>query len=282
MSGAKCYKFQRVDAYDGGIGAFATRDIKKGELILREGPIVTARLETLESVEGRLSDKQRKQLFSLCDWRASAAGTRKSALGIFQANGYPAPAGPRSEEAGVFLAFSRFNHGCVPNVSHSWHGFKEKVVFASRDIIAGEELLTNYVELCCGGQERREVLRERFGFECTCVACARDDEAESDARRRDCGALDETIYQCTRRGKYDDAVRDAEKRLELLEAEGLDSPAQVVRTCNDAYQAMDHAGRPKDAKAWLERVLASSLLCEPGDSPELSDLRSKIAKLASK
>ena len=74
----KCYRFQRVDAYDGGIGAFATRDIKQGELILREKPICTTTLASLDRVEASLDATARKRLFSLCDWRATAAGRFKS------------------------------------------------------------------------------------------------------------------------------------------------------------------------------------------------------------
>ena len=144
----KCYRFQRVDAYDGGIGAFATRDIKQGELILREKPICTTTLASLDRVEASLDATARKRLFSLCDWRATAAGAPKTALGVFQANGYPAPAAAGGDEAGVFLDFSRFNHSCRPNVSHTWHAFAEKCVFAARDVAAGEELSNNYVELC--------------------------------------------------------------------------------------------------------------------------------------
>ena len=105
--------------YEGGIGAFATRDIDKGELLLREPPIVTATLDTLEAAVAGLDEARRKKLFSLCDWRAERDGTEKTALGVFQANGYPAPTKLHPENAGLFLEFSRFNHACKPNVHHA-------------------------------------------------------------------------------------------------------------------------------------------------------------------
>ena len=275
----QCYRFKRVEAYEGGIGAFATRFIAKGEVILREAPICTSTLETLDRVEAALSESARKQLYSLCDWRATATGSAKTALGVFQANGYPAPSRRGSDEAGVFLRFSRLNHSCAPNVSHKWYDFREKVVFASRDIEAGEELLNNYVELCAPGGERRKLLSERFGFDCRCVACAAADEAPSDARRAKLAALDESVFKLCRRGRYDQAARDAETRLALLAEEGLDAPAALVRTCHDAYQAMDHAGDVDGARLWLQRVLDNSLLCEPPESPELEELRGRLARL---
>ena len=66
---AKPYAFKRVDAYDGGIGAFATRDLKRGEVILHEPPLVTATMATLEQRVAALDEKTRKRLFSLCDRR---------------------------------------------------------------------------------------------------------------------------------------------------------------------------------------------------------------------
>ena len=276
----KCYRFQRVDAYDGGIGAFATRDIKQGELILREKPICTTTLASLDRVEASLDATARKRLFSLCDWRATAAGAPKTALGVFQANGYPAPAAAGGDEAGVFLHFSRFNHSCRPNVSHTWHAFAEKCVFAARDVAAGEELSNNYVELCEPGAARRATLADRFGFACACVACTAPDEAASDARRTQLAALDDECYQLCRRGRHAKAVKVAERRLALLAEEGLDAPAALLRTCHDAYQAMDHAGDVEGAALWLRRVLAHSRKVEPPDSPELARLEAQLAKLA--
>ena len=85
------YAFKRVDAYDGGIGAFATRDLKRGEVILHEPPLrPRPTMATLEQRVAALDEKTRKRLFSLCDWRAKDKQP-KTALGVFQANGYPRP-----------------------------------------------------------------------------------------------------------------------------------------------------------------------------------------------
>ena len=55
------YAFKRVDAYDGGIGAFATRDLKRGEVILHEAPLVVATMSTLETRVAALDEKTRKK-----------------------------------------------------------------------------------------------------------------------------------------------------------------------------------------------------------------------------
>lgn len=116
------YAFRRVDAYDGGVGTFAARDLKRGEVILHEAPLVVATMATLEKRVAALDDKARKRLFSLCDWRAERSKQPKTALGVFQANGYPCPAPGDADAAGVFLRFSRFNHSCKPNAHHAWRG----------------------------------------------------------------------------------------------------------------------------------------------------------------
>lgn len=277
----KAYKFSRVTAYDGGIGAYATRPIKRGEVILREPPILRTTMEALERDAAGLDDTSRKRLFSLCDWRAEREKRAKTALGIFRANGYPAPRADGSEGAGVFLAFSRFNHSCGPNVHHAWYpGADEKVVYAARDVEAGEELLTNYVDLFAPRAERRAALAERFGFDCACPRCGLRDPSASDARRRRLSALDESVFEHTRRGRYAEALRDAEARIAALTEEGLDSPANLVRTCHDAYQASAHSGAsPEATRKWLRRVLDHSRQCEPPGSDELARLTAELAKL---
>ena len=277
----KAYKFARVTAYDGGIGAFATRDLKRGEVLLREAPIVQTTMERLEADVAALDDRRRKQLFSLCDWRATAAGAPKTALGVFQANGYPAPFAGGGDGAAVFLAFSRFNHGCAPNVHHAWDpARREKVVFAARDVPRGAELLTNYVDPCAARADRRAALEARFGFACACAVCGLADPAPSDARRTALADLDASIFAATRRGRYADALRDAESRVALLRDEGLDSPANLVRTCHDAYQAATHGGMPDAARAWLAKVVAHSRDCEPPESAELARLTARLAALS--
>ena len=96
-------------------------------------PLVTATMATLEQRVAALDEKTRKRLFSLCDWRAERAKTPKTALGVFQANGYPCPTAREPDAAGVFLKFSRFNHSCKPNAHHAWRK-GERWIFATHDV----------------------------------------------------------------------------------------------------------------------------------------------------
>ena len=275
------YAFKRVDAYDGGIGAFATRDLKRGEVILHEAPLVTATMATLEQRVAALDEKTRKRLFSLCDWRAERAKQPKTSLGIFQANGYPCPTAREPDAAGVFLKFSRFNHSCKPNAHHAWRK-GERWIFATHDVEKGTELTTHYVDLFMTSEDRKKALKERFGFDCVCRGCEPTPKlrvAFSDARRAHMRQLDEQIYDKASRGKHEAAIRDVTERLIMLEEEELDSPAAVARACDDAAQAAAHANDKKTEKEWLERARAESKLCEPPESSELEELEKRLAKL---
>ena len=81
-----------------------------------------------------------------------------------------------------------FNHSCLPNADHAfdWSALRMSV-YATRDIEAGEEILIEYTSALIqrSRAERREILREAFGFDCTCRACSRTGSAAtaSDARR---------------------------------------------------------------------------------------------------
>ncbi|KAJ8607624.1 hypothetical protein CTAYLR_005775 [Chrysophaeum taylorii] len=252
------YRFKRVEAYDGGIGAFATRPIPRGELVLREEPIVTGRsVEEVEVAVGALGPTERKKFYSLLG---------KTALEIFETNGYPC-----GERAGVMFELSRFNHSCRPNCGHHWEGGFQ-FLYAIRDVARGEELTTNYVPLA----QPRAARRAGLPFECRCAACEPLDAA-SDARRIRISDLDGEIFAAARSRKSEKAAALATERLALLEEEGIDEPRAMVRTCNDAYQAM--VSDDDRARVWLKKLYKFSLLCEPPDSPVLRDLEAKLKTL---
>ena len=72
---------------------------------------------------------------------------------------------------GLFLNASRINHSYLPNTEHTYReGSSHKVVFANRNIVAGEEIgvsyIANYVPL-----ELRQLFLKQWGFSCDCPAC---------------------------------------------------------------------------------------------------------------
>ncbi|BGP57780.1 hypothetical protein JCM8202v2_005427 [Rhodotorula sphaerocarpa] len=71
------------------------------------------------------------------------------------------------------------NHSCAPNAVVVFPSFpasgsntsKHMAVVALRDIPAGEEILTSYVDLSLPRTDRRRELEERYKFRCECEAC---------------------------------------------------------------------------------------------------------------
>ena len=267
------FKFARVAAYTGGIGAFATADIPLGTCVLCEVPIIIASTSTLSSRVAALSDSSRRQLFSLHDNWVSQPGGDKTAVGIFRSNGYPTD--ESQEEGGVFLKFSRFNSSCTPNVSHRWSSTAGvRFVFATRLIKSGEELLNCYISPIGSRSARQSALQSHFGFKCSCRCCSLSGvaQSESDARRLECCTLDEQIFNLIRTGKYRQSVEQVERLLEVLKNEGLDSPACLARSAFDAFQACKHGEDKEGMKKWIKFYLEQQLLCDVETSEDLREM----------
>ncbi len=90
---------------------------------------------------------------------------------------------------------SRINHSCLPNVHHYWNdNIGRETVHAVKDIAAGEEILTTYIQICRDSAERKKQLNQ-YGFTCDCPAC--DDSTafgrESEKRRKRLFQLDQGL-----------------------------------------------------------------------------------------
>ena len=107
--------------------------------------------------------------------------------------GLAAPGGAEAAGMGVYPRFSFANHCCVPNAINAKGPADGDATLdnalllrAARPIAAGEEVTFDYLDLAHeravggsdggGGEapsasERREMLREHFGFTCECPAC---------------------------------------------------------------------------------------------------------------
>ena len=77
-------------------------------------------------------------------------------------------------------------------------------VYATRDIEPGEEVLIEYTSALIqrSRAERRAILREAFGFDCTCRACSRTGSAAtaSDERRAKIDRLVDEIAEAGQAG----------------------------------------------------------------------------------
>ena len=87
----------------------------------------------------------------------------------FAENSFALPCGNGTSVHGLFLLQSRFNHSCIPNAKIPLS--KKEIVtnFATRDIVAGEEITFCY-ETDFEGKTRHE-RHQALRFVCDCKAC---------------------------------------------------------------------------------------------------------------
>ena len=244
-------KFRVVCVENRGKGCIACLPIRKGEVVLEEKPVLIvdddASLQTLDRLVESLSEASKKRFWELADAHASP-GKKKTAAGVVRTNAYPVGGG----KGGMFPLFARFNHSCTPNVTHSFRDGVRRV-HAARDIAAGEELFNSYIDCAQPRAARQAVLQSQFQFACDCDACVSQSE-ESDTRRSRIRDLDDLVVALVRGDKYREAVERVQERMRLLEKEGIDSPAMMVRVAHDAVQACEYAGDRDGVAHWTDIV----------------------------
>eukprot|EP00439_Symbiodinium_sp_Y106_P052015 s2386_g6.t4 len=167
-----------------GFGAIARRDIARGELVLEERPTITYQAgsdwpTSLQQQFDKLPAASQSAVMDLYD----ASPGEKTLKGIFDTNsiGCSSP----TLDGVLCLSVSRINHSCWPNCEQFWDEqlFREKI-FACKDIKKGEELCISYVEPYLLAEERDDIFRRRYAFECAGSAPNRE---ASDRRRKRLG-----------------------------------------------------------------------------------------------
>ncbi|KAK4047829.1 hypothetical protein OIV83_005172 [Microbotryomycetes sp. JL201] len=216
-----------VRATTKGQGAFASRNIRKGELVITERPVCIW-------PQG-LSEQQARELFERMDEpskRAYMALSRDDAIAkdlddvraIRATNGFAVqlPLG-LGTAAMVFPRIARLNHSCTPNLSQAMNFSTLRMeVYAITDIAPSEELSIEYLPLVCHTRaERQQALKESFGFPtCLCPVCVAPAEQveQSDRRRREIKAIGDSLKD----GRRDRAgtMAKLDRIRVLLEQEG--------------------------------------------------------------
>ena len=82
------------------------------------------------------------------------------------------PISPDSENLGsaMYPSASYFNHSCDPNIAKVRQG-RTVLFVTSKEVQAGEELCISYGHTERQVAERRQVLRDWWGFNCNCSRC---------------------------------------------------------------------------------------------------------------
>lgn len=195
--------FYEVRAVPGkGYGCFALKDIKRGERILADDPLLVIPIadylhnDILEAF-AKLSPDDAELYFSLYSghgqdpkkWPSyihpqvegrerlriqqqheARLGKEASLISIFQTNCMEMGKG-----AAVFPHAARFNHSCNPNACFSWNSaIGKETIHIMNDVRAGEEITISYCDMVHDKKLRSWELKH-YGFECDCRACAGDE-----------------------------------------------------------------------------------------------------------
>ncbi|KAG7440655.1 SET domain-containing protein [Guyanagaster necrorhizus] len=172
------------DAGNKGLGAFAARDIHRGDLILTEKPLLPFPHNSPSRTELRLamdnlSPTDLLVFLSLKNTRPDRGDTID---GIYKTNAFA--------NGGIVIEASRFNHSCRPNARYSYHeATNRQRIFALTYIPEGEEIFVSYLAsrnvYGATRNQRQAALRAKQNFLCSCAACGLDRQLslESDRRR---------------------------------------------------------------------------------------------------
>lgn len=214
---------------DKGRGLFATRDIRRGECILAERPLLVAPVRFLPSPLGEiprnvlaekallqclywLEQEDRKELLNLHNCKPTTECG--PIFGIVRTNGMGADFGASKvcqeyscvglkasmanhRYAFLFSALTRFcephsANSCSPNADHNIDVSDPLIMMhAVRDIKKGDEITTHYLDPILPRAQRMGSLRREFGFTCSCPVCSLTGEniRTSNKRRRFIGEI---------------------------------------------------------------------------------------------
>jgi hypothetical protein len=212
-----------------GKGAFATRDIQRGDLILSERPMICVPTRTPECVRVEaavraLSPAHLDSYLSLHNAHTECSCYPNPLFGIFGTNAFTV--GAADNDSGICLRASRFNHSCSPNARHAFNSNTgELQIYALGTIRRGEEIFLAYIgSRCIYGSprlSRQAILLRRYHFTCACSVCSLPEAKSkmSDARRQKVNEL----WEIARRlipTQGDHCLNVVDEAMGLLRKEG--------------------------------------------------------------
>ncbi|KAF3060474.1 hypothetical protein CFAM422_011287 [Trichoderma lentiforme] len=158
-----------------GWGAFATRDLTKGDVILREIPLYVAETDKVFHEFYKLDESAKKVALSLHSHRLIKGGTPQI-LAVWRTNWQVLAAYTNTCSfavahyvSGLFPIAARFNHACDPinNVEYEFdHDNGVLTMMVREDVTAGTELKISY-----GKNLSPQDLYMCYGFRCSCGGC---------------------------------------------------------------------------------------------------------------
>ncbi|GKT61996.1 SET domain-containing protein 5 [Colletotrichum tofieldiae] len=267
-----------------GLGVFALHRIPAGTRIIDESPLFTidpgrlvrgqgfafaAIAAAVDEAFAALNATARAAFLSCPEHRdpddeAEAAWSREAL--VFRTNGFTMAGGT----VGIFPRIAKLNHSCRPNAGtasvggRGSEGAARRVIYAARDIDAGEEVTITYAPLVQTTDERRARLAQ-WGFTCDCAACtARDDDKQRAEMKRLLGVIETELGSDDFGG---DVLPDAEKLVRLVEEVGLAD--YLGKAYKYAAYAASRSGKFGAARRWAKKELAMH---------EIADAESRYAR----
>lgn len=263
-----------------GQGLIAVQDIPKGTRILSEKPLfriqsfgseLTVMEKEIQRSLNLLSKDDQKAFFALHN---STPGDSYPLIGIVKTNSISLGSG--SSTGGIFLIISRINHSCRPNTQDTWNSSTgNEIIHAIRDIKKGEEITISY-NLGGPSQQRMQLLKTKYGFDCTCALCSLADEAResSDARQVQIEFLDNAIGDSdTVMQRPGTALARCKELLSLYEIEAITDP-RIARVYYDAFQiCITHSDEAR-ASVFAQKAYETRVYLEGEDSPDTQKMKS--------
>ncbi|KAL2061406.1 hypothetical protein VTL71DRAFT_7679 [Oculimacula yallundae] len=156
----------------GGYGAFATKDVEKGTIVMTEKPLFRASfMEVFFELE-KLTKAQRQEYKTL-HGHMELSDSRE--LAIFKTNRFETS----GSKGGIFIKSSRFNHACHPwaTCNYRYDESSTTLTFtACKPIKKGEEITISYTS-------NPAQLMDNYGFYCDCLNCPGPKVAAKQAKR---------------------------------------------------------------------------------------------------
>ncbi|KAK0617779.1 hypothetical protein B0T17DRAFT_591762 [Bombardia bombarda] len=205
------------------------------------------RRRVLKQAIGQLPDELKARVMAL--GRLEGEYEVDSILGVNSNSVVIEVGGDEGElHVGLFTEAARINHSCRPNAYYRFSPRRLTMeVVAYHAIEAGEEIVMSYVPLDTARSERRQFLKETWGFDCTCSLChgSELDITNSETWRRRMTDLRGSVLHARREGYFQDAINISKDWLHFSElemvppllAEYHDTLAELYRLKGDLINA---------------------------------------------
>jgi len=180
-SNVKCYKIISIPGK--GMGVVAQRAIKRGELIMKEEPILRLNSKTVNNNQfNKLPKSQLDELLQLFhDGFANSYGLidkMKIFSKIWKIYSFDLKSDKHPLDSGVFRDISRINHSCIPNAERNFMD-PEMRIYAVQDIKKDAEIYIEYNGIETYKEPTIQLvkseLQSHWNFDCKCELCGATD-----------------------------------------------------------------------------------------------------------